>query len=207
MGDVQYIEDYGKFIAVNTIDRFTDESSVGIYMSNDGLTFVPSYSLKTNIAATCHNSGISSRPDGHIRLDDKVFIAYAYGTEWGLWNTRMHEIEISLIDSEDFSDYENANSKTVAEMQKPLWYSDCIGISTDPHELILSQSDFGCFVDIYRFDSTLESKKILSGVSLSGYDENIIKATGTFIKPISSGQTFVTATWKDYSVQFVVTVE
>ena len=205
--DVKYIEDYGKFIAVNTVDRFTDDSSIGVYMSDDGLTFVPSCSLKTNIAATCHNSGISSRPNGHIRLEDKVFIAYAYGTDWGLWNTRMHEVKLSLVDCADFSDYENENSKTVAEAQKPLWYSDCIGISTDPHELILSQSDFGKFVDIYRFDSTLESKKILSGVTLSEYDENIIKVKGTFIKPVASGQTFVTATWKDYSVQFVVTVE
>lgn len=205
--DIKYIEDYGKFVAVNTVDRFTDESSIGIYMSDDGLTFEPSYSLKTNIAATCHNSGISSRPDGHIRLDDKVFIAYAYGTEWGLWNTRMHEVDISLIDSADFSDLKNQNAKTVAEMQKPLWYTDCIGISTDPHEIILSESDFGKLIEIYRFDSTLESKKILSGVTLSGYDENIIKTTGTFIKPVATGQTFITATWKDYSVQFIVTVE
>ena len=205
--DVKYIEDYGKFIAVNTIDRFTDESSVGIYMSNDGLDFVPSYSLKTNIAAGCHNSGISSRPDGHIQLEDKVFLAYAYGNAWGFWNTRMHEVNISLIDSEDFSDYENQNAKTVAEMKKPLWYSDCIGISTDPHELVISQSDFGNFIDVYQFDSTLESKKILSGVTLSDYDESIIKTTGTFIKPVSSGQTFVTAKWKDHSVQFIVTVK
>ena len=205
--DIKYIENYGKFVAVNTVDRFTDESSIGIYMSDNGLTFVPSYSLKTNIAATCHNSGISSRPDGHIRLDDKVFIAYAYGTEWGLWNTRMHEVDISLIDSADFSDLENQNAKTVAETQNPLWYTDCIGISTDPHELTLLKSDFGKLIDIYRFDNTLESKKILSGVTLSGYDENIIKTTGTFIKPVASGQTFVTATWKNHSVQFIVTVE
>ena len=205
--DVKYIEDYGKFIAVNTVDRFTDESSVGVYMSNDGLNFTESYSLKTNIAAGCHNSGISSRPDGHIRLDDKVFLAYAYGNSWGFWNTRMHEVEISLIDAPDFSDRDNQNAKITAESQQPLWYADCIGISTDPHELVLSESGRGRFIDIYRFDSTLESKKILSGVTLSGYDKNIIEVNGRYIKPVSSGQTFVTAEWKNHTVEFVVTVE
>ncbi len=205
--DVKYIEDYGKFIAVNTIDRFTEESSVGIYISNDGRNFTESYSLKTNISSRCHNSGISSRPDGHIRLEDKVFLAYAYGNNWGLWNTRMHEVEISLIDAPDFSEYSKQNAKTVAEPQKPLWYFDCIGISTDPHELVFSESERGCFIEIYKFNSTLESKKILSGVTLSGYDENIIEVKGTFIKPISAGQTFVTAEWKNHTVQFVVTVK
>lgn len=205
--DIKYIEDYGNFIAINTVDRFTDESSVGIYMSNDGMTFAESCSLKTNISATCHNSGISSRPNGHIRLEDEIFIAYAYGNEWGLWNTRMHKVEISLTNNADLSDYDNQNAKTIAEAQKPLWYSDCIGISTDPHELIISQSDYGCFIDVYKFDSTLESKKILSGITLSGYDENIISTNGRFIKPVAQGQTFVTAEWNNHTVQFVVTVK
>lgn len=205
--DVKYIEDYGKFIAINTVDRFTEESSVGVYMSNNGTTFTKSYSLKTNISARCHNSGISSRPNGHIQLEDEIFIAYAYGNDWGLWNTRMHKVQISLTDNPDFSDYDKQNNKTVAETQQPLWYSDCIGISTDPHELIISQSDYGCFIDVYKFDSTLESKKILSGVTLSEYDENIIKTNGRFIKPVAAGQTLVTAEWNNHTVQFVVSVK
>lgn len=205
--DVKYIEDYGKFIAVNTIDRFTEDSSIGIYMSNDGLTFTESYSLKTNISHCCHNSGISSRPNGHIRLEDNVFIAYAYGDEWGFWPTRMHKVDISLIDAPDFSDYENQNAKTVTEFNKPSWYANYIGISTDPHEYVLSKSDIGCFVNVYKFDATLDSQKILSGVTLSNYDENIIKVNGTYIKPVSQGQTFVTAKWKNHTVDFVVTVE
>lgn len=204
--DVKYIEDYGKFIAVNTIDRFTEESSIGIYMSNDGLTFTESYSLKTNISHCCHNSGISSRPNGHIRLEDDVFLAYAYGNEWGFWPTRMHKVDISLIDKPDFSDYSKSNAKTVAEFNRPSWYVNYIGISTDPHEYVISQSGVGCFVDVYKFDTTLESKKILSGVKLSNYDKNIIEVNGTYIKPVSKGQSFVTAEWKNHTVDFIVTV-
>ena len=205
--DVKYVEDFGKFIAVNTIDRFGDESSVGVYVSNDGLSFTESYSLKTLISRGCHNCGISSRPNGHINLKDEVFLAYAYGNQWGFWATRMHKVELSLIDAPDFSEYYKGNNKTPDTLLKPLWYNEYIGISTDPHEYILSESDFGCFVNVYKFDSTLAYEKILSGVTFSNYDENIISVSGTFIKPVSAGQTLVTATWKNHAVDFVVTVE
>lgn len=205
--DIKYIEDYGKFVAINTAERFTENSRIDVFTSNDGFTFEKSYSLKTNISHCCHNSGISSRPNGHIRLEDDVFIAYAYGDIWGLWPTRMHKVDISLIDSPDFSDAENENAKTVTEFNKRSWYVNYIGISTDPHEYILSESDIGCFVNVYKFDSVLYHKKILSGITLSNYDENIIEVHGTFIKPIASGQTLVTATWKNHTVDFVVTVK
>lgn len=205
--DVKYIEDYGKFVAINTVDRFTEESSIGVYTSDDGLTFTKSYTLKTNISHFCHNSGISSRPNGHIRLDDDVFLAYAYGDQWGFWPTRMHKVNISLIDAPDFSDSNNQNAKTVSEFNKPSWYVNYIGISTDPHEYVLSESDIGCFINVYKFDSTLDYKKILSRVTLSNYDESIIEVNGTFVKPVSAGQTLITAKWKNHTIDFVITVK
>ena len=204
--DVKYIDDYGKFVAINTAERFTEDSRIDVFTSNNGLTFEKSYALKTNISHCCHNSGISSRPDGHIRLEDDVFIAYAYGDIWGLWPTRMHKVNISLIDAPDFSDCKNQNVKTVTEFMNPSWYVNYIGISTDPHEYVISVSDIGCFVEVYKFDSVLDHKKILSGITLSNYDESIIEVNGTFIKPVSSGQTLVTATWKNHTVDFLVTV-
>ena len=205
--DVKYIDDYGKFVAINTAERFTEDSRIDVFTSNNGLTFEKSYALKTNISHCCHNSGISSRPNGHIRLEDDVFIAYAYGDVWGLWPTRMHKVDISLIDSPDFSDDENENTKTVTNFNKPSWYVNYIGLSTDPHEYVLSKNDIGCFVNVYKFDSVLDHKKVLSGITLSNYDENIIEVHGTFINPIASGQTLVTATWKNHTVDFVVTVK
>lgn len=204
--DVKYVEDFGKFIAVNTVDRFTEDSSVGVYVSDDGLTFRSSYSLKTNISHCCHNCGISSRENGHIRLEDDVFLAYAYGDEWGFWPTRMHKVDLALIDAPDFSDYENINAKTETEFLSQSLFVDYIGITTEPHEYICSVGDNAFKVNVFKFDTLLNGRKIYSGVELSGYDPKIISVDGLRIKPIAVGQTFVTAEWQGFTVNFVVTV-
>lgn len=204
--DVKYVEDFGKFVAVNTVDRFSEESSVGVYVSDDGISFMPSYSLKTNISHCCHNCGISSRENGHIRLEDDVFLAYAYGDKWGFWPTRMHKVELSLIDSPDFSDYQNTNVKTEAEFLPMSYYVDYVGITTDPHEYVCSVSDKAFKVEVFKFDSLLSFQKIFTGVKLSGYDPEVISVNGMRIKPVGTGQTFVTAEWNGFSVNFVVTV-
>lgn len=204
--DVKYIEDYGKFVAVNTVDRFSEESSIGVYVSDDGMTFTPSYSLKTNISHCCHNCGISSRSNGHIRLEDDVFLAYAYGDKWGFWPTRMHKVEIELTDSPDFSDYNNVNYKTVTEFSDVSIFTDYIKITTNPHEYVCSVSDLPFSVDVYKYDSTFAYAPVLSGVTLSEYDSEIINVIGRYIKPKAVGQTFVTAEWKGFTVQFLVTV-
>lgn len=204
--DVKYIENFGKFVAVNTVDRFTEESSVGVYVSDDGLTFIPSYSLKTNISHCCHNSGISSRANGHIRLEDDVFLAYAYGDQWGLWPTRMHKVEIALTDAPDFSDYDNTNHKTVTEFAKPSLFADYIGITTAPHNIEINISDRKTKIEVYKYDNTFEYEIIRKGVTFSGYDSEIIEIDGMYVKPKAVGQTFVTAAWNGFSRDFLVTV-
>lgn len=204
--DVKYIEDFGKFVAVNTVDRFTEESSIGVYVSDDGLTFVPSYTLKTNISHCCHNCGISSRSNGHIRLEDDVFIAYAYGDQWAYWPTRMHKIEIALIDAPDFSDGDNENHKTVTEFIDESLFVDYIGITTDPHNLICGVSDESAKISVYKYDSHFDYSEIKSGVTFSDYDSDIIEIKGKKIIPKSAGQTFVTAEWEGFTVDFLVTV-
>ena len=204
--DVKYVEDFGKFVAVNTVDRFTEESSIGVYVSDDGITFSPSYSLKTNISHCCHNCGISSRANGHIRLEDDVFLAYAYGDQWGLWPTRMHKVEISLTDAPDFSDYNNANHKTVTELSGNSVFVDYIGITTDPHNIELKLSDKKTEIEVYSFDSTYRSEKIRKGVTFSNYDTDIVEINGLKITAKAVGQTFVTAEWKGFTKDFIVTV-
>lgn len=37
--DVVYVEDYGKFLAFSTYNRFTESSGIAVMESNDGITF------------------------------------------------------------------------------------------------------------------------------------------------------------------------
>jgi hypothetical protein len=115
--DVKYIDAYGKFIAVNSVKRFTSKSYVNMYESTDGITFTPSTLYQNNIELCCHNVGISGNELGHIDLTQDNFISYAYGTIWGEWYTKWNPISYTNTDlpakPEIYSVNENNNSVSI----------------------------------------------------------------------------------------------
>ena len=204
--DVKYVEDFGKFIAVCTMDRFTEESSVGLYVSDDGITFRESNVLKTNISHCCHNCGITSRPNGHIRLEDGVYLAYAYGDEWGYWPTRLHKVQLSLTDAPDFSDMDNTNAKTPLTLLKKSWFINYTGIIPDNRAIEISLSDRPYKINMYKADTVANTTKIYDEVLYSKYDESVIEIEGNKIKPIAVGSTYVTAEWNGFTCEYFVRV-
>ncbi len=205
--DVKFIEDYGKFIAVSTASRFTTDSYIKVYMSNDGIEFENSYFLKTNTIHNLHNCGITSRENGHIRLSDNVYLSYAYGEVFGTWATRIQQVSFSLIDSPDFSDKENDNVKEKFRPVSKSVHRSTAGITTDPHIYEQNLADGTFEVDVYRYDSNKDYKQVKKEITLTDFDENIISVDGAEIIPKSKGETYVTAHWKDYSVIFLVKIK
>lgn len=206
--DVKYIEDCGKFVAINTVNRFSEDSSIGIYVSDDGLNFKISNFMKTNTSHCCHNAGISSRANGHILLEDDVFMVYAYGDIWGLWATRMHKVDISIINSPDLYEYDNGtNVKTEIAFREAIEYFDPITITVRPHEYELESGRIGEFVKVFKVNDDLERERIYLNIRFSDYDEDVISVYGTYIIPKSAGQTYVTAEWNGYTSIFLVTVK
>lgn len=205
--DVKFIDDYGKFIAVSTASRFTTDSYIKVYMSNDGLSFEKSYYLKTNTIHNLHNCGITSRENGHIRLSDNVYLSYAYGEEFGTWATRIQEVTFSLIDEPDFSDKENENVKENFKPVSKSLYKTTAGITTDPHLYEKNLTDGEFQVEVYKYDSNKDYKQIKKGITLTDFDESIIFVNGDTITPIKQGETLVTAHWEDFSVTFVVKIK
>ncbi len=204
--DVKYIEDYGKFVAINTIERFTTNSFIGCFVSDDGITFRESCVVKENISHCCHNSGISSRPDGHIRLDDGVYLAYAYGDIWAYWSTRMNKVQLSLIDEPDYSELEKENLKTEIVPKEKTWYVNYIGITTDKQEYSISMSDTKTKVHVAKVDVDFNYKNLKSGVTFADYDESIVSFNGLKIVPESAGETFVTVKWNGFEDKFLIRV-
>lgn len=203
--DVKFIDDYGKFIAVSTSNRFSEESSISVYQSNDGYSFEKVSDLKTNIARCCHNSGISSRTNGHIRLSDEKYLCYAYGADWGNWSTRLNEITISLADAPDFSDSKKSNNKLdIAYSDKPL-VEKFLGICDTGHVYKCTKGK-PVSVTVKKLSESYESSEILLGVDFYGYDKSVIRMLGNVIIPISSGETRVTAEWLGMTTEFVVVV-
>ncbi|MBQ5592474.1 MAG: hypothetical protein IIU80_05965 [Clostridia bacterium] len=206
--DVKYVEDWGRFIAVVTCDRFTTDSFVGLYVSDDGLEFRESNALKTNISHCCHNCGITGRPDGHIRLSDDIYIAYAYGDQWAYWPTRMNKVTLSQLENADFSDINNENIKTPVEFVKRTLFVDYIGITTEERVYEASLSDiFSSFkVSVLKADTQLNLKKVRGDVVFSDYDEDIIEIRDKRVYPKAVGKTYVTAQWQEHTVVFQVVV-
>lgn len=99
--DVKYIDEYEKFIGVTVNNRFSADSCIRIWESDDGLIFTPSSEITLNTQDWAHNAGISGGLDGHINLNANNFIAYAYspnnGVTWGNWATYLNPITISNV--------------------------------------------------------------------------------------------------------------
>lgn len=204
--DVKYVEDYGKFIAINTIQRFTTDSFIGCFVSDDGITFKESCVVKENISHCCHNAGISSRPDGHIRLEDGVYLAYAYGDIWAYWSTRMNKVELSLIDEPDYSELDKENLKTPIVPIKKSWYVNYVGITSEEQIYEVSLSGKKVKPVILKADIDFNLTKIRSDITYTDFDESIISFDGNKIIPLKAGETFVTVHWNGYQDTFLIRV-
>ena len=205
--DVKYVEDFGKFVAINTIERFTTNSFIGCFVSDDGITFSESCVVKENISHCCHNAGISSRPDGHVRLDDGVYLAYAYGDIWAYWSTRMNQVELSLVDAPDYSELEKENLKTEIVPKQKSWYVNYVGITTEEQVYEVSLSDKNEKIILWKTDSDLNSKKIKKDITYSSYDESVVSFDGLKIIPKAVGETYVTVAWNGFTDTFLVRVK
>jgi hypothetical protein len=96
--DVKYVDSLSLFLAVTTYDRFTSNSTVAVYQSPDGLTFVPAPFVGARVQVGAHNIGISGDPSGHLETAESNFIAYAYqplGNGWGDWPTFLDPITVT----------------------------------------------------------------------------------------------------------------
>ena len=204
--DVKYVEDFGKFVAINTIERFTTNSFIGCFVSDDGITFSESCVVKENIGHCCHNAGISSRPNGHIRLEDGVYLSYAYGDKWAYWSTRMNKVDMTLVDAPDYSELEKENLKTPIIPEKKTWYVNYIGITTEEQVYEVSLSGKKTKVSVCKVDKDFILKDIRCDVTFTDFDENIISFDGLKIVPKAKGETFVTVNWNGFTDDFLVRV-
>lgn len=196
--DVKYVEDYGKFIAINTTRRMGPDSALQIWESNDGFTFYRTNELRTNVIYYCHNAGFMSRPNGHINLNDTLYLGYAYGgtsNEWGKWSTRLHAFRITLGDEIDTSDAEKENRKVDVEpwTHDEMW---TIGITTKNNQHYEKRISDGPFpIEILYFYTTFEQDVVKDGdlVHFYDYDDSIITFDGLTCIPKKTGETYVTA--------------
>ena len=206
--DVKYADEYGRFVAVFTEKRFSDDSYVAVWESFDGITFRPSGFVKANTAKKLHNCGISGRADGHIGAGDPVYLGYAYGGagdgEWGNWATRLHEVTLSLSNAPNLDDTAVANAdQEVAHRDRKLM-PEVLTVKAEHQSYTLGKDSQQLWV--MAFDGENDVFPVLSGATFEGYDESVIKIFGGRIWPVGPGDTRVYLRWRGFTGDFVVHV-
>lgn len=97
--DIKYVDAMERFIAVSTHNRWTSNSTVDLWQSNDGLLWQRAPFRGATVQCGAHNIGISGSETGHIDIAKRNFIAYAYqpvgSSRWGKWPTYMDFITLS----------------------------------------------------------------------------------------------------------------
>ncbi|MCB0059631.1 MAG: hypothetical protein KDE45_21480, partial [Caldilineaceae bacterium] len=96
--DVKYVDAFGKFIGVSVAQRFTKNSYLHAWQSDDGLNFTPLSNDEINIVPYAHNAGVSGTPNGHFDITKDNFVSIAHGAIWGQWNNQLVPIEVTSTD-------------------------------------------------------------------------------------------------------------
>ena len=205
--DVKYDRATGKFIAAAIVNSNTDNCYMALFTSEDGLNFRESGRASTNLKAYAMNNGISGGPDGTFDSNtDKLYIAYAYGNNWGCWATRMAPITLNLTKYPDLNK-DRGIPDTV--MYTPLITERyTMGVTTDPHYYIaVTGEEFT--VNGFKFDDKMGRYLITDTENLvfSDYDADIVTFDGTRATALKAGRTLVTMTYMDeFYVTFTVDV-
>lgn len=93
--DVKYDDALGKFLAVNTVQRFGPKATVQLWESDNGLSFYPANMNPDNLLPYLNNDGLSGDAQGHIETGQPTFLGYAYGSQWANWATYINPITIT----------------------------------------------------------------------------------------------------------------
>ncbi len=181
--DVKYVEEWGKFVAVATGSRMGPNSWLGIYESNDGMTFELVDIVREGTYSHLHNAGISSRPNGHIKITedaDKLRVIYAYGEGWGTWNTRVQPISLELSSGNDMTAEQIKPCLSDEHLRAELIpvedrHITMVRPSQDVYQYALSKGSF--VINLNRFDTYFEQSllpRTVEEVEFVVYDESVV---------------------------------
>lgn len=206
--DVVYLEEYKKFITYAISDRFSSNSGVIIYESNDGISFRRVDNIHSGISMYAHNMGISKRKDGHIKETDKLYISYAFSSSdnsRGKWATRFDPVELIIYEDFNriFQDVDGTSTlRTNYLTNKIAGYISGINVDKKTININLNETKN---ISTSIYNQYRESSKISKGITYE-YDESIIDIKGNTIHPINKGTSVVYVHYKDFYTTVTVNV-
>ncbi len=203
--DMVYCEDLGKFIALSTDMRFTEDSYLAVCESEDGLSYTRVGQVKLNTGWMLHNCGISGDEHHHIKSGDTLLLAYAYGNKWGCWGTRLHDYTFTATEEVFYDESALANvHHAIDKIPDPETYSPTMLYLQRPHFM---RVQVGQSAEIpMMMGNVAYTMRPAEHVVFSNYDKDICAINGMTLTARSAGYTYVTATMGDLSCEFLVYV-
>ena len=211
---VKYVEDWGKFITVTREDVEGNGNCVVVYESVDGKSFTLVDAVRENTCSGMFSMGLSSRPNGHIRLSedaDRLRLSYAYGESgWAAWNTRMHAVTLTLSDGNDLAAESAKPGLTVGitREEEPFGWEEWTMIRTQKDLFVLTVGE-RVNMSFFMRDRYVNGKDISMrdpDIAMTDYDEGVIAfKTGRMVAE-GVGETSVTLHYKELAHVFRVIV-
>ena len=93
--DVAYVEELDTFWAFSIDLRMHEGSKLVMYESKNGKNFEQVEWTKSFLEPYAHNVGISKDYEGHISVEDDLYISYGFGQGWGKWSSKLQKINVS----------------------------------------------------------------------------------------------------------------
>ena len=209
--DMVYVEDTGKFMAFMTQKRFSEESGIAVFESEDGINFYQTDFVRKDLYAYCHNMGVAKRPDGHIQLKDRLFIGYAFSDgasgNWGKWATAFQEISVEPYEGNPVYAPESDRSIVKDDYFKEIDTSKPIAISCSTRIIQRYISNECSILPMIWFDSALGGHQIedMQNVKFYGYDKEMLSFSKDGMRLLGkAGFTVVKAKYKGFETFFNV---
>ena len=92
--EVVYDEKNDTFYAFTIDGRLLEDSRLLIYESGDGKSFTEIAAVKEGIEDYAHNLGVAKSEEGWIDSSKDLLFGYAYGKDWGRWNTIFQHLRL-----------------------------------------------------------------------------------------------------------------
>ena len=205
--DVVYCEDLGKFIALSTDRRFSENSILAVYESDDGLRYTRVNNIKVNTGWMCHNCGISGDAQHHIKSGDTLLLAYAYGNKWGCWGTRIHDYSFEAMEEDfyDESDLQNLHHE-IEKIDDPAEFSPSMLYLRKPHFRRLAVGET-LEIPMMTGNVTYSMRPVEGEVIFYDYDPAILSIENGKATGISEGYTYVRAAYNGLFCEFLAYVD